>query len=115
MEIFHLLEQSPIVSNFEILEFRTWDDGFYFKIKIQIRDGSLLFAREFYNQDDRHYSFHSQDAKGGLLVRWDDAPHHRHHRQLMTFPYHKHIKDQVVESLPVGLTQVLAEITTLQQ
>jgi hypothetical protein len=66
VEIFHLLEQSPIVSDFEILEFRTWDD----------------------------------------------APHHRH---LTTFPYHKHIKDQVVESLSTGLPQVLQEIAILQQ
>jgi hypothetical protein len=112
VEIFHSLEQSPIVSDFEVLEFRTWEDGFYYKIKIGIQDGSLLFAREFYNQNERHYSFHWQDANGVMLVRWDDAPHHRH---LTTFPYHKHIKDQVVESLPVGLPQVLQEIATLQQ
>jgi hypothetical protein len=112
VEIFHSLEQSPIVSDFEVLEFRTWEDGFYYKIKIGIQDGSLLFAREFYNQNERHYSFHWQDANGVMLVRWDDAPHHRH---LTTFPCHKHIKDQVVESLPVGLPQVLQEIATLQQ
>lgn len=112
MEIFHSLEQSPIVSDFEVLEFRTWEDGFYYKIKIGIQDGSLLFAREFYNQNERHYSFHWQDARGSLLIRWDDAPYHRH---LTTFPYHKHIKDLVVESLPVGLPLVLQEIATLQQ
>jgi hypothetical protein len=47
VEIFHSLEQSPVVSDFEVLEFRTWEDGFYFKIKIVIQDGSVLFAREF--------------------------------------------------------------------
>ena len=107
MEIFHSLEQSPIVSDFEVLEFRTWEDGFYYKIKIGIQDGSLLFAREFYNQNERHYSFHWQDARGSLLIRWDDAPHHRH---LSTFPYHKHLGEIIAESLPISLAQVLDEI-----
>ena len=107
MEIFRSLEQSPVVSDFEVLEFRTWEDGFYFKIKIGIQDGSLLFAREFYNHNERHYSFHWQDARGSLLIRWDDAPHHRH---LSTFPYHKHVRETITESLPVSLAQVLDEI-----
>jgi len=107
VEIFRSLEQSPVVSDFEILEFRTWEDGFYHKIKIGIKDGSLLFAREFYNQNERHYSFHWQDARGTLLIRWDDAPHHHH---LSTFPYHKHIGESIVESLPIPLAQVLDEI-----
>ena len=107
MEIFHSLEQSPVVSGFEILEFRTWEDGFYYKIKIGIQDGSQLFAREFYNQNERHYSFHWQDARDILLIRWDDAPHHRH---LFTFPYHKHLGESITESLPISLAQVLDEI-----
>ena len=107
MEIFHSLEQSPVVSNFEVLEFRTWEDGFYFKIKIGIQDGSLLFAREFYNQNERHYSYHWQDTGGDLLIRWDDEPHHRH---LSTFPYHKHLGESIISSLPISLPQVLEEI-----
>ena len=107
MEIFHSLEQSPIVSNFDVLEFRTWEDGFYYKIKIHIQDGSLLFAREFFNRNERHYSYHWQSSEGGLLIRWDDAPHHRH---LSTFPHHKHVGETVAASLPISLVQVLEEI-----
>jgi hypothetical protein len=107
VEIFHSLEQSPVVLDFEVLEFRTWEDGFYFKIKIVIQDGSVLFAREFYNQNERHFSYHWQSSEGNLLIRWDDAPHHRH---LSTFPYHKHIGESVTASLPISLTQVLEEI-----
>ena len=107
MEIFHSLEKSPVVSDFEVLEFRTWEDGFYFKIKIFIQDGSLLFAREFYDQNERHYSYHWQASEGNLLIRWDDAPHHRH---ISTFPYHKHLGDSIMGILPVSLAQVLEEI-----
>ena len=108
MEIFHSLEQSPIVSNFDVLEFRTWEDGFYYKIKIHIQDGSLLFAREFFNRNERHYSYHWQSSEGSLLIRWDDAPHHRH---LSTFPHHKHVRETIAASLPISLVQVLEEIT----
>ena len=108
MEIFRLLEESPAVADFEVLDFRTWEDGFYYKIRIKIRDGSLLFAREFFSQDERHYSFHWQDAQGILLSRWDDAPHHRH---LPTFPHHKHFRNQILESSPVNLSLVLEEKT----
>lgn len=107
MEIFHSLEQSPIVSDFEVLEFRTWEEGFYYKIKIHIQDGSLLFAREFFNRNERHYSYHWQSSEGGLLIRWDDAPHHRH---FSTFPHHKHVGETVAASLPISLVQVLEEI-----
>jgi hypothetical protein len=93
VEIFHSLDQSPIVSDFEVLEFRTWEDGFYYKIKIGIQDGSLLFAREFYNQNERHYSFHWQDTRGSLLIRWDDAP------TTGIYP-HSHITNISEKSLP---------------
>ena len=111
MEIFRSLEQSPVVSDFEISEFRTWEDGFYYKIKIGIQDGSLLFAREFYNQKERHYSFHWQNARGALLIRWDDAPHHRH---LSTFPYHKHIGESIVESLPISIGALASKLRSQQ-
>ena len=67
----------------------------------------MLFAREFYNQNERHFSYHWQSSEGNLLIRWDDAPHHRH---LSTFPYHKHIGESVTASLPISLAQVLEEI-----
>jgi hypothetical protein len=42
-----------------------------------------------------------------LLIRWDNAPHHRH---LSTFTYHKHLGEIITESLPISLAQVLDEI-----
>ena len=83
MGIFHWLETSPVVREFEVAEFREWASGYYYRVDVTLRDGSLLHAREFFNPEERHYSFHWQTAAGALIVRWDDAPHHR---GLETFP-----------------------------
>jgi hypothetical protein len=42
-----------------------------------------------------------------MILRWDDAPHHR---DLATFPYHLHEGAAIRTSLPVSLREVLAEI-----
>ena len=107
MWIFHWLETSPVVREFEVAEFREWASGYYYRVDVTLRDGSLLHAREFFNPEERHYSFHWQTAAGALIVRWDDAPHHR---GLETFPYHVHEGDTVKMSLPVSLREVLTEI-----
>lgn len=107
MGIFHWLEASPVVRAFEVVEFREWAEGFYYRLAVRLHDGSLLHAREFFSADERHYSFHWQTAEGALIVRWDDAPHHR---ELETFPYHVHEGEAVKQSLPVSLREVLAEI-----
>lgn len=107
MGIFHWLEASPVVRGFEVVEFREWANGYYYRLAVRLHGGSLLHAREFFNPDERHYSFHWQTAEGALIVRWDDAPHHR---ELETFPYHVHEGEAVKMSLPVSLREVLAEI-----
>ena len=107
MGIFHWLETSPVVREFEVAEFREWAGGYYYRIAVTLKDGSLLHAREFFNAEERHYSFHWQAEGGTLIVRWDDAPHHR---ALETFPYHLHEGEEVKMSLPVSLREVLAEI-----
>ncbi len=41
------------------------------------------------------YRYHYEDPNGELIFRYDNAPHHR---QLKTYPHHKHVRDKVVES-----------------
>jgi hypothetical protein len=107
MGIFHWLEASPVVRDFEVVEFRQWADGYFYRIAATLLDGSLLHAREFFNPDEWHYSFHWQTSNAKLIARWDDAPHHR---GLETFPYHVHEGEAVKKSPPVSLREVLAEI-----
>ena len=74
---------------------------------VSLADGSSLHAREFFNADERHYSFHWQNADGTMIRRWDDTPHYPH---LETYPYHVHQTDEVHASRPMSLKEVLGEI-----
>ena len=104
MEIFLSLERHPEVFSWDTLEFRAWPDGYYYRIAINLSDGSILHAREFFDSRERHYSYHLQNAEGAMLCRWDDAPHHK---TIASFPHHRHEGETIHESAPMSLSQVL--------
>lgn len=53
------------------------------------------------------YRYHYMDAKHELIFRYDNA---KHHKEIMTYPHHKHLKDKVLESSEINLFDVLLEI-----
>lgn len=80
--------------------------------KLSFIDGSVLHFIEFANVKstvDRYkHSYHYQDHNDHLIFRYDMAPHHR---DIPTFPHHKHAKSgNVVESFTPTLREVLDEI-----
>ena len=107
MESFKSLKQSQIVSNYEVLDYKRWKTGRYIKLKIILKNGTVLFVREYLDENDRNYSFHWQDKDNRLIARWDNAVHHKHIR---TFPHHKHIGATVSESFEISLAEVLGYI-----
>jgi len=107
MEIFRSLKQSSIVNQFEVFDYKRWQNGRYISLKIMLKDKTLLFAREYLDENERYYSFHWQDTEDKLIVRWDNARHHKHIR---TYPHHKHIGETVTESFEISLHEVLAYI-----
>jgi hypothetical protein len=52
------------------------------------------------------YRYHCQDAQNRLLFRYDNAPHFP---DLASFPHHKHLPDDTVESEKPTIFQVLKE------
>ena len=58
------------------------------------------------------YRFHYMNTRSECLFRYDNAPHHP---RTVTFPHHKHegADEQIVESGPVTLDDVLSEIRRL--
>jgi hypothetical protein len=89
------------------LEYKRWQNGRYTSLKIILKDETLLFAREYIDNKERNYSFYWQDKKGRLIVRWDNA---RHHKDLKTYPNHKHVGKTVAESFKISLSDVLLYI-----
>jgi len=79
--------------------------------------GLQLFIMKFVRTEPRlaktKYRYHCQDAKGKLLFRYDDAPHHRSD----SFPHHKHLQtDQgeiISSSSPPSLAALLNEVLSL--
>ncbi len=104
MAIFKLLDTAPFVRSYKVLDFKAWSTGRYIKIEIALHNGTFLHVREYNDEKERNYSFHWQDEKGKLIVRWDNSPHHGH---LSTFPHHRHTGERVEESADVSLEDVL--------
>ena len=107
MEIFKLLNESPIVISFDVIDYKKWKNGRYYRIKVILSDNSILYVREYVDETDRDYSFHWQTADNELIIRWDNA---HHHTNLKTYPNHKHVSGEVVESYEISLADVLEYI-----
>ena len=92
LSILKLLRNSPFVTEYKILEFvedKVPEYYYYIKIEITLKDGSILYIREYNSESQRNYSYHIQ-KNNKLVIRWDNAPHHKH---LSTLPHHKHDPD----------------------
>jgi hypothetical protein len=107
MEILRLLDQANWIIDYEVQDYKQWQNGFYYRLKIQFEDNSVLFVREYADENERNYAFHWQDENYQIITRWDNAPHHRH---IVTFPHHKHTPEGIVESLEISLPEVIEEI-----
>lgn len=56
------------------------------------------------------YRFNLSDSKGNMIFRYDNAAHHR---ELPTFPHHKHTGPEVKTSREIGLSDVISEIESM--
>jgi 5-deoxy-D-glucuronate isomerase len=45
--------------------------------------------------------------KGNNVIRWDNVPHHK---EIRSYPHHKHENDKVKESTKMDIDLVLEEI-----
>ena len=97
-----------IIKNFEIKDYKRFGRAKALVAQIEFVDNSILYIKDyFFLKGKRKYSYHWQDEKGNLLIRWDNSPHHFH---IKTFPNHKHIKNKVVESEETNLRAVMEVI-----
>jgi hypothetical protein len=81
---------------------------------LEFADGSKLDFKEVvevraYRPIKHRYSYHYMQGEK-TVFRYDNA---QHHRQIKTFPHHKHVGRKVVAAVEPTLKQVLEEITTL--
>lgn len=83
---------SDCILSFVILLQETRSDLRKTKIKLVLKDNSVLFIREVIIDNLLFdYSYHWQTEKGALIIRWDNAAHYP---EISSFPHHKHVNDE---------------------
>lgn len=56
------------------------------------------------------YRFNLTDGKGNMIFRYDNAAHHK---DVPTYPHHKHISNEVKPSEEIGFAEILSEIENM--
>jgi hypothetical protein len=107
VEILELLNQYPSIALFDVEIYKSWEHGFYVRIKITFKNKSVLYVKEYCSETERNYAYHWQAEDETLIIRWDNAPHYK---KLITFPHHKHIGKKVLESYQITLKDILVFI-----
>ncbi len=107
-----LLDQySRIVKDFRVLSYEQEGETYRLKMEISFIDDSTMFLKEYiFENRVRKYSYHWADSGGVLICRWDNAPHWK---SIPTFPHHKHVENEVVESIETTAEDVLSNIQSV--
>jgi len=84
----------------------------YIEAKVIFQDGSILILFEFLRlvEDSvvrEKYRYHYMNPDNKMIFRYDDAPHHK---EISTFPNHKHVGEEIIESSLPQIKAVLEEI-----
>ena len=106
-----VIAECPVIVKTDLLKDKRSPSIGFLEGHLYFLDGSSLYMVEFVNVKttvDRYkYSYHYQDANLQLIFRYDLAPHHR---ELASFPHHKHVGPNAQESFAPTLEEVLREI-----
>ncbi len=105
----HLLSNSKLISD-KTIDFKEFssEEGMVTGRLLFLGGYTLNFMEYILVGKQRpKYRFNLSDSKGKLIYRYDNAPHHK---EIPTFPHHKHLGTQVKPSEEVGLEEVISEI-----
>ena len=98
-----------LIKSFHVLLYEKEGESFRFKAQFVFIDSSNLFIKEYlFENKDRKYSYHWSDSSAALICRWDNA---NHWINISTYPHHKHIGDDVLESIETSFEDVLSIIS----
>lgn len=92
MVILKLLNESSVVKSYHVDDLRIFHGGFFIKVTVRFINSFILFIKGYSDQTKRDYSYHWQDSKNKLIIRWDNAPHYK---SIDTFPHHYHEGDEI--------------------
>ncbi|MCX8027949.1 MAG: DUF6516 family protein [Thermodesulfovibrionales bacterium] len=87
-----------------------FEGGFYIKIRALLTNNTELYIREYSDINERNYSYHWQSADGKMIMRWDNA---NHHKNIDTYPHHVHHTDNILPSCHISCEEILNHIETM--
>jgi len=96
LELKSLIYAHPLIKNIVNIETEVVDSNKgWFKARLIIDDHEL-HVFEFVEIKNGtpcllKYGYHLQTKSGVMVVRWDTA---EHHKEIPTFPYHMHVRDE---------------------
>lgn len=101
-------EFSDIVEVIEKLEISEEEQVSKLKAKLNLCDGTILWVREIrFKKVMQAYSYYWLRPDQTIIVGWDNAPHHK---EVESFPHHKHIGNKIDPSQEKNLRGVLSFI-----
>lgn len=106
---YKLIEEfSDIITDYSVAEYKRYGQAISLVAKIKFKDSSSLYIKDYLFIDGkRKYSYHWQDAHGRLITRWDNS---LHHREISTFPHHRHLFQKVLDSKERTIKDILTVI-----
>jgi len=103
------IEQFPDIVEF-VEKFELYEDEYLSKVKIKLKlfDGSVLWIREIWIKSKIEvYSYYWLTPEETVIMGWDNAPHHK---EIATYPYHKHVGGKSEPSHRMNINDVLSFI-----
>ncbi|MCD6199419.1 MAG: hypothetical protein J7K15_12775 [Deltaproteobacteria bacterium] len=101
-------EFSDIVEVIEKLEISEEEQVSKLKARLNLYDGTILWVREIrLKKVIQAYSYYWLRPDQTIIVGWDNAPHHK---EVESFPHHKHIGNKIDPSQEKNLRSVLSFI-----
>ncbi len=115
-DYFRSIEQ--LITNSKLIEDKTIDfkefssDEGMSRGRLLFLGGYVLdFMEYIYLGKERpKYRFNLSDSQGNLIFRYDNAAHHK---DIHTFPHHKHTPTEIKASGEIGFAEVMSEIEIL--
>ncbi len=111
--IIEFLLAEPNITRVQVLRQRATNRDGHVRARLALIDGSLLEFSEYFQVDATDsvhvttYSYHWMDARGRLIRRWDNTPHHP---GIAGFPHHIHEGDNVLPGMAMSIFAVLAAV-----
>lgn len=111
-----IIAEAPHVQGLQLSFDEISENECYIKGVLRLKGDLQLYVAEYVQTEPElrriKYRYHLQNRQGEMLVRWDNAAHHR---LISSFPHHRHEGGGVYPSPAMDLKRVLLETVRFLQ